>query len=190
LLAAPAAIAGIVVSAPVDVIGNFAASHSSPPTDTALILIRIGATSLLLQSILLIQARIFVSSFSYGTSTTSSGANVFRSTNGGTSWTSLFTVPAPANGVGIPKRLEILPTTALGYYMVRYLARTATSTKAPPPTRPRLLRGATLVAGRQLIRPYHSRAQINPGSPSAAAGVAVALRRLPLRCCRARRRLQ
>jgi len=42
-----------------------------------------------------------VSSFSYGTSSTTGGANIFYSTTGGASWTSQFTVPAPAAGVGI-----------------------------------------------------------------------------------------
>jgi len=46
--------------------------------------------------------QIVVSSFSYGTNSTTSGANIFYSTNGGVSWTSQFTVPAPSSGVGVP----------------------------------------------------------------------------------------
>lgn len=46
--------------------------------------------------------QIVVSSFSYGTGSTGSGANIFYSTNGGVSWTSQFSVPAPATNVGIP----------------------------------------------------------------------------------------
>jgi len=102
LLAAPAAIAGIVVSAPVDVIGNLPLAQFTADgygTNTY----KDWGNEPFVAVNPLNTSEIFVSSFSYGTSTTSSGANVFRSTNGGTSWTSLFTVPAPANGVGIPR---------------------------------------------------------------------------------------
>lgn len=101
LLPAPAAVAGLVVGAPVDVIGNlspaqftslgygtnsykdwgnepFVAVNPTNPNDT------------------------FISSFAYSTSSTTSGANVFYSTTGGSSWTSQFSVPSPTSGVTIP----------------------------------------------------------------------------------------
>jgi hypothetical protein len=43
-----------------------------------------------------------VSSFAYNTNTTTSGADIFLSNDGGATWSSNFTVPAPANGVTIP----------------------------------------------------------------------------------------
>jgi hypothetical protein len=101
LLPAPAAFAGLVVGAPIDVIGNlslaqftglgygtntykdwgnepFVAVNPTNPND------------------------VLISSFAYNTSTTKSGANVFYSTTGGSSWTSQFSVPAPAAGTTIP----------------------------------------------------------------------------------------
>lgn len=101
LLPSPAAVAGLVVSAPVDVIGNlslaqftglgygtnsykdwgnepFVAVNPTNPND------------------------VFISSFAYSTNSTTSGANVFYSTNAGSSWSAQFSVPAPANGVTIP----------------------------------------------------------------------------------------
>jgi hypothetical protein len=105
LLAAPAAVAGIIVSAPVDVIGNLPLAQFTADgyaTNTY----KDWGNEPYVAVNPLNTSEIFVSSFSYGTSSTSSGANVFRSTNGGTSWTSLLGstggVPAPANGVGIP----------------------------------------------------------------------------------------
>src|SRR5437667_10693046 len=101
LLAAPAAVAGIIVSAPVDVIGNLPLAQFTADgyaTNTY----KDWGNEPYVAVNPLNTSEIFVSSFSYSTSSTSSGANVFRSTNGGTSWSSLFTVPAPANGVTIP----------------------------------------------------------------------------------------
>src|SRR5215471_21178933 len=43
-----------------------------------------------------------ISSFSYGSNSKTSGANIFYSTTGGATWTSQFSVPAPSNGVRIP----------------------------------------------------------------------------------------
>ena len=101
LLAAPAAFGGLLVSAPIDVIGNLPAA--------TFIADRYGAISYkdwgnepFVAVNPLNTNDIFISSFSYGTSSTTRGANVFYSTNGGSSWTSQFSVPAPANGVGIP----------------------------------------------------------------------------------------
>ena len=48
-------------------------------------------------------SQIVVSSFSFGTSSTSIGANIFYSTTGGTSWTSQFSVPAPGAGITTPR---------------------------------------------------------------------------------------
>jgi hypothetical protein len=101
LFAAMPAVAGIVVSTPVDVIGNLPLAQFTTDgygTNTY----KDWGNEPYVAVNPLNTSQIFVSSFSYGTSSTSSGANVFYSTNGGTSWTSLFTVPAPANGVGIP----------------------------------------------------------------------------------------
>ena len=101
LFAAMPAVAGIVVSAPVDVIGNLPLAQFTADgyaTNTY----KDWGNEPFVAVNPLNTSEIFVSSFSYSTSSTSSGANVFRSTNGGTNWTSLFTVPAPANGVTIP----------------------------------------------------------------------------------------
>jgi hypothetical protein len=101
LLAAPAAFAGLVVSAPVDVIGNLSLSQfttlgygtntykdwGNEPSVT------VNPTN---------PNDVFISSFAYNTSSTSSGANVFYSTTSGASWTAQFSVPAPTNGVTIP----------------------------------------------------------------------------------------
>lgn len=100
LLVAPAAIAGIVVSAPVDVIGNLPlAQFTSNGYGTNSYKDWGNEPSVAVNP--LNTNEIFVSSFSYSTSSTSSGANVFYSTNGGTSWSSQFSVPAPSNGVTI-----------------------------------------------------------------------------------------
>jgi hypothetical protein len=101
LFAAMPAVAGIVVSAPVDVIGNLPLEQFTADgygTNTY----KDWGNEPFVAVNPLNTSEIFVSSFSYSTSSTSSGANVFRSTNGGTNWTSLFTVPAPTNGVTIP----------------------------------------------------------------------------------------
>ena len=101
LLCAPAAFAGLIVSAPVDVVGNLPAA--------TFIADRYGTNTYkdwgnepYVAVNPLNMSEILVSSFSYSSSSTSSGANVFYSTNGGTSWTSQFSVPAPANGVVVP----------------------------------------------------------------------------------------
>ena len=101
LLMAPAAFAGLIVSAPVDVIGNLPAatftglgygtrSYKDWGNEPYVAVNPVNTNE------------VFVSSFSFSTSSTSSGANAFFSTNGGSSWTSQFSVPAPANGVTIP----------------------------------------------------------------------------------------
>ena len=100
LLAAPATFAGLIVSAPIDVVGNlpaatFIGDHFATqsykdwgnepfvavnPTDTN---------------------KIVVSSFAFGTPRNPDAA-LFYSTNGGTSWTVQFTVPSPSTGIAIP----------------------------------------------------------------------------------------
>src|SRR5215470_15124839 len=101
LLCAPAAFAGLIVSAPVDVVGNLPAA--------TFIADRYGTNTYkdwgnepYVAVNPLNTSEILVSSFSYSSSSTSSGANVFYSTNGGTSWTSQFSVPAPANDDVVP----------------------------------------------------------------------------------------
>src|SRR5260370_25136818 len=101
LLAAPAAFAGLVVSAPVDVIGNLWLSQFTTlgyGTNTYKDwgnepFVAVNATNI---------NDVFISSFAYSTSSTTSGANVFYSTNAGASWTTQFPVPAPTSGVTIP----------------------------------------------------------------------------------------
>jgi hypothetical protein len=101
LLAAPAAFANLIVNPAVDVIGNlpvgvFAArgygtntykDWGNEPS------IAVNPTN---------PNDVFISSFSFGTSSTAAGADVFYSTNGGSSWTSQLSIPAPANGTIIP----------------------------------------------------------------------------------------
>jgi hypothetical protein len=101
LLFAPAAFAGIVVSAPIDVIGHLtAADFTSNGYGTNTYkdwgnepFVAVNPVN---------PSQIVVSSFAYGTSSTTSGADIFYSTNGGAGWASQFTIPAPASGVGIP----------------------------------------------------------------------------------------
>jgi len=101
LLTAPAAFAGLIVGAPVDVVGNlplatfvgnnfatqsykdwgnepFVAVNPTNPND------------------------IVVSSFAFGTPTNPQ-ASIFYSTNGGTSWTLQKTIPPPSASVGVPR---------------------------------------------------------------------------------------
>jgi hypothetical protein len=101
LLVAPAAFAGLIVSAPVDVIGNLpAATFTSLGYGTNTY--KDWGNEPFVAVNPLNTNDVFISSFSFDTSSTSSGANVFYSTTGGSSWTSQFSVPAPANGVTIP----------------------------------------------------------------------------------------
>jgi len=95
------AVAGIVVSAPVDIVGHLSLTDFTNNNYGGRPYKDWGNEPFVAVNPLNTN-EIFVSSFSYSTNSTSSGANVFRSTNGGTSWSSLFTVPAPANGVTIP----------------------------------------------------------------------------------------
>jgi hypothetical protein len=102
VLVAPAASADLIVSAPVDVIGNLSAARftmvgyrTRPYKDW-------GNEPFVAVNPLNTND-VFISSFSFSTSGSLSGdANVFYSTNGGTNWTSQFSVPPPASGVTIP----------------------------------------------------------------------------------------
>jgi PEP-CTERM motif len=102
VLVAPAAHAGLIVSAPVDVIGNLPAARftmagygTRPYKDWG------NEPFVAVNS--LNTNDVFISSFSFSTATSSSGdANVFYSTNGGANWTSQFSVPPPTSGVTIP----------------------------------------------------------------------------------------
>ena len=94
-------VAGLIVGTPIDVIGNLPAAQfigDRYGTNTYKDwgnepYVAVNPTN---------PNDVFVSSFAYNTSSTTSGANVFYSTNGGTNWTSLFTVPSPVNGLTIP----------------------------------------------------------------------------------------
>jgi hypothetical protein len=106
-LPASEALASLIVSAPVDVIGNLPLSEftgsgyatrtykdwGNEPS------IAVDPSS---------PNHIVISSFSFGTLSTSRGANIFYSTTGGSSWTSQFSVPAPAAGIGIPNDWRFL----------------------------------------------------------------------------------
>ncbi len=101
LLPAPAAFAGLVVGAPIDVIGNLSLAQFTGlgyGTNTYKDwgnepFVAVNPTNV---------NDVLISSFAYNTSSTASGANVFYSTSAGSTWTSQFPVPAPANGTTIP----------------------------------------------------------------------------------------
>src|SRR3984893_18165816 len=95
------AVAGIVVSAPVDVIGHLTQTDFSNNNYGGQAYKDWGNEPFVAVNPLN-TSQILVSSFAYSTSSTTSGADVFYSTTGGASWTSQFSVPAPANGVTIP----------------------------------------------------------------------------------------
>ena len=101
VLAMSAAFAGVVINAPVDVIGNlFAGQFVADGYGTNTYKDWGNEPSVTVNPLNPMQ--IVVSSFSYGTNSTASGANYFYSTNGGALWNSVFTAPAPRPGVGIP----------------------------------------------------------------------------------------
>jgi hypothetical protein len=101
LLAAPAAVAGIIVSQPVDVVGNlplatftgnnFATQSYKDWGNEPFVAVNPTNTN-----------DIVVSSFAFGTPTNPQ-ASIFYSTNGGTSWTLQNTIPPPSTSVGIPR---------------------------------------------------------------------------------------
>ncbi len=101
MLVAPAAFAGLIVSAPVDVIGNLPlATFTSLGYGTRTY--KDWGNEPYIAVNPLNTNNILISSFSFSTSSTTTGANVFYSTDAGSSWTSQFSVPAPLNGVTIP----------------------------------------------------------------------------------------
>jgi len=102
VLVAPAAFAGLIVSAPVDVIGNLPAARFTMAGYGTRAYKDWGNEPFVAVNPLNTND-VFISSFSFKTSQSISGdANVFYSTNGGASWTSQFSVPPPASGVTIP----------------------------------------------------------------------------------------
>ena len=102
LLVAPAAFAGLIVSAPVDVIGNLPVARFTMAGYGTRAYKDWGNEPFVAVNPLNTND-VFISSFSFSTATSASGdANVFYSTNGGANWTSQFSVPAPVNGVTIP----------------------------------------------------------------------------------------
>jgi hypothetical protein len=106
LLPAPAALAGLVVGAPIDIIGNLPLADftgngygtntykdwGNEPS------VAVNPTN---------PNQILASSFAYGASSTT-GADVFFSTNAGASWSSQFTITRPSPTVGIPNDWRFL----------------------------------------------------------------------------------
>ena len=100
-LAAPAAIAGLIVSAPIDVVGNlplatfigdnFATQKYKDWGNEPFV--AVNPTNI---------DDIVVSSFAFSTPTNRDAA-LFYSTNGGNNWTLQFSVPSPSANVGVPR---------------------------------------------------------------------------------------
>ncbi len=100
LLAAPAATAGLIVSAPVDVVGNlptatFIGDHFATQSykdwgNEPFVAVNPTNTN-----------DIVISSFAFGAPRNPDAA-LFYSTNGGTNWTLQFTVPQPSPSIPIP----------------------------------------------------------------------------------------
>jgi hypothetical protein len=101
LLTAPAAFAGLIVGAPVDVVGNlplatfvgnnFATQSYKDWGNEPFLAVNPTNTN-----------DIVVSSFAFETPRNSQ-ASIFYSTNGGTSWTLQKTIPPPSASVGVPR---------------------------------------------------------------------------------------
>ena len=101
LLTAPAAFAGLIVGAPVDVVGNlplatfvgnnFATQSYKDWGNEPFVAVNPTNTN-----------DIVVSSFAFETPRNSQ-ASIFYSTNGGTSWTLQKTIPPPSVSVGVPR---------------------------------------------------------------------------------------
>jgi hypothetical protein len=100
-LVAPAAIAGLIVSAPIDVVGNlplatfigdnFATQRYKDWGNEPFV--AVNPTNI---------NDIVVSSFAFSTPTNRDAA-LFYSANGGSSWTLQFSVPSPSANVGVPR---------------------------------------------------------------------------------------
>src|SRR5947209_19719719 len=101
LLAAPAAVADVIVSAPIDVVGNLSLTDFMNNNYGGRTYKDWGNEPFVAVNPLN-PNQIVVSSFAFSTSTTTSGASIFYSTNAGSSWTTQFSVPAPASRIGIP----------------------------------------------------------------------------------------
>ena len=101
LLVAPAAFAGLVVNPAVDVIGHLSLADFTGNNYGGRAYKDWGNEPFVAVNPLN-PNDIVVSSFNFGTSSTTSGASLFFSTNGGASWSTQFLVPAPANGVDVP----------------------------------------------------------------------------------------
>lgn len=101
MLVTPAAFAGLIVGAPVDVVGNlppatFDGNHFATLSykdwgNEPFVAVNPTNTN-----------DIVVSSFAF-TTPTSQQASIFYSTNGGTSWTLQRTIPPPSASVGVPR---------------------------------------------------------------------------------------
>jgi hypothetical protein len=102
LLAAPAAFAGLVVNTPVDVVGNVSLADFTSNNYNGQSWKDWGNEPFVAVNPLN-PNQILVSSFAppVSTSSTTQGARVFFSTNGGANWATENLVPAPANGIGI-----------------------------------------------------------------------------------------
>src|SRR5437588_8821893 len=101
LLAAPAAVADVIVNAPIDVVGNLSLTDFTNNNYGGQTYKDWGNEPFVAVNPLNTN-QIAVSSFAFGTSSTTSGASLFYSTNAGASWTTQFSIPAPSSGVRIP----------------------------------------------------------------------------------------
>ena len=86
LLAAPAAVADVIVSAPIDVVGNVSLTDFNSHNYGGQTYKDWGNEPFVAVNPLNTN-QIIVSSFAFGTSSTTSGASIFYSTNAGASWT-------------------------------------------------------------------------------------------------------
>jgi hypothetical protein len=102
LLVAPAAFADLIVNTPIDVLGNVSLADFTTNNYAGQTWKDWGNEPFVAVNPLNTN-QVVVSSFAPPVSTfsTAQGARVFYSVTGGTSWTTQFLVPAPANGVGI-----------------------------------------------------------------------------------------
>jgi hypothetical protein len=137
MLVAPAAFAGLIVGAPVDVVGNlplatfdgnnFATQSYKDWGNEPFVAVNPTNTN-----------DIVVSSFAF-TTPTRQQASIFYSTNGGTSWTLQQTIPPPSASVGVPRDWNftynssgVLHGTILGSDGNIYQGATTNPTRSPP----------------------------------------------------------
>lgn len=100
-LAASPACADVVVGAPIDVLGNLSPTDFTGNSYASAAYKDWGSEPSVAVN-LLNPKQIVVASYGYATSSTTTGAELFYSGNGGQSWASSFTIPAPAAGAYIP----------------------------------------------------------------------------------------